>query len=463
MLRLPPTRSLALVLAPLLAGCSSASTADPAPWAVSFSDQSTTDVRLAVDGATGAVALAGIVQGDLSLSEGISASSSGATQSFVGMLDPHGTPLWGSALADLPPGLTGIGFAPDGNLVVAGGVTGTMHLFSVPSAPTVLDGDVFVGKVDRSGKPLWAKMFGPDFDANATGYVTPQGFAVDGDGNAALGGVFYGGIDFGGALLTTQAQACFVAKLDRDGGHVFDLSFGSYGTSVPALAFDRDGALLVGGVNGGTLTIGGADFTSGGEGGYVAKLDRSGAAQWAFQLGGVSEVLALAADPSGNVLVGGRFQQTLQAGPLTVSAPSTAYSWSGFVLQVDRSGTPAWMVALPQVEVHSIAAAPGGGAVASGYYYGSPDLGLGPLPTPQGTAMFAARVDEDGKLTSATGFSTQPSDTSPYAYAGAYATTIGATPSGAVLGGYFGSALHIGGTTLQASGPSDLFVARVAF
>jgi hypothetical protein len=433
---------------------------------VSFSDQATTDVRLAVDGATGMVALAGVVQGELSLG-GTSASPSNVPASFVGMLDPHGTPLWASSLADQAQGITGVGFAPDGNLIVAGDVAGSLHLFSAPSANTPLNGDVFVGKVDRSGKPLWVKAFGEDFDLSNIGFAAQQSFAVDGDGNIALGGSVYGSVSFGGAPISGPggAQVSFVTKLDQDGGHVFDVSFGSSGTSVPALAFDRDGALLLGGVNGGTLTIGGADFTSGGEGGYVAKLDRSGAAQWAFQLGGVSEVLALAADPSGNVLVGGRFQQTLLAGTLTASAPSNAYSsWSGFVLQVNPSGTPTWLVALPQAEVHSIAAAPGGGAVVSGYYYGWPDLGLGPLPSPQGgSAMFAGRVDGNGKLTAATGFPTQPSDASSFGLVGDYATTISATPSGAVLGGYFGSGLQIAGTTLQASGPSDLFVARVAF
>ncbi len=374
--------------APLLVACSAG--APQAPWTASFADADGSPTAALAADPTGAVALAGSFVTELQLGDvGLQGSGQGASV-FVGMLDAGGQVAWAvSGGSSGGQGAVGVAFDPDGDVVVGGGFTGTVDFGT--GALTALSSDVFLARLGRDGQAAWVKQFNADDGGpSGAGDSTLGGVAVDGAGNVALGGSFSGTLGFGGPPLYAEAGAgdvSFVAELDRQGGYVFSQAFGGEGHLIDALAFDAAGDLFVGGINRGTLEIGGAVLSSVASSGYVAKLTPQGAVAWALQLGGTqsSEVTCLAVDAGGDVLLGGNFSGLLTAGSLQAQTSASA---SGFVLQLSGDGAPQWLVTLDLRQIGALAAAPGGGAVLTGASNQGP-------ATPM-TLPFAARIDGQG-------------------------------------------------------------------
>jgi hypothetical protein len=111
------------------------------------------------------------------------------------------------------------------------------------------------------GTHLWSRRFG------GTSFDQGLGVAVDGSGNVLVTGVFEGTVDFGGGPLTSAGIIdIFVAKYSgTDGSHVWSRRFGSTifdeGLGV---AVDGSGNVLVTGVFEGTVDFGGGPLTSAG-------------------------------------------------------------------------------------------------------------------------------------------------------------------------------------------------------
>jgi hypothetical protein len=176
-------------------------------------------------------------------------------------------------------------------------------------------GDVFVAKLDVGGAHLWSKRFG-DADQQDASSLT-----VDFAGNVVLTGEFAGTVDFGGAPLTsTGGFDLFVAKLDGAGGHLWSKRFGDGDDQggTPSIAVDGSGNVFAAGTFHGALNFGGGPLASaGGEDAYLAKMDGNGAHLWSKRFGDVSDgqvATCLAADASGNVIVGGYFSGTVDFG-----------------------------------------------------------------------------------------------------------------------------------------------------
>jgi len=162
------------------------------------------------------------------------------------------------------------------------------------------------------GGRLWSSRFGSsDYDA---GYA----IAVDVNGDVLVTGYFQGTVDFGGETLTTAgAEDIFVAKFSGvDGAHLWSERFGGtdndYGVGI---AVDGSANVLVTGYFAGTVNFGGGGLTSaGGYDIFVVKFSGvDGAHLWSKRFGSTDNDggLGLAADGSGNVLVTGSFQGTV--------------------------------------------------------------------------------------------------------------------------------------------------------
>jgi hypothetical protein len=206
------------------------------------------------------------------------------------------------------PGALVIG-AGTGRTYLAGSFQGTMDL---GTGPVVSAGskDVFVTRLDTALAPQMIKRFGDDTSQEA------RAVTVLPDGSCAIAGAFRGELDFGGSLLVADTlDDAFVAHLDDNGNTMFALRFGDAAEqSARAIAVDVTGDLLVAGGFQGTLDAGDGPITSdGGEDVFFTRLDPMGVAiqtmRWGA--GGDQRARAVSADPCGAVLLGGDFTGTL--------------------------------------------------------------------------------------------------------------------------------------------------------
>jgi hypothetical protein len=101
-----------------------------------------------------------------------------------------------------------------------------------------------------------------------------MGVAADASGNVIVTGFFEGAADFGGdTLICAGGEDIFVAKYDASGAHQWSQRLGSTaGDQGLAVAVDGSGDVIVTGRFEGTVDFGGGDLTSaGGSDIFVAK------------------------------------------------------------------------------------------------------------------------------------------------------------------------------------------------
>lgn len=159
-----------------------------------------------------------------------------------------------------------------------------------------------------------------------------------------------------------------------------------------ATAFDPSGNVYVTGYFSGTVDFDpGPNVASltatGTTDAFIAKYSSTGAYLWAERLGGTGENAgnSIAADPNGNVFIGGYFSGTadLDPGNGTVSATSAGYT-DGFILKLDNNGNHLWSLPIsgPYVDrVDNVVIDAAGNHYASGIFSGTPDFNPGTLTT----------------------------------------------------------------------------------
>jgi hypothetical protein len=285
-------------------------------WSQRFGD---TDHDLGYDVAadrSGNALLAGNFSGTVDFGGG-PLTSAGSRDIFVAKFSgADGSHLWsqrfGATDYDVPYAVTADG---SGNVIVTGSFYGTVDFGGGPltSAGSY---DIFVAKFSGvDGAHLWSRQFGgPNQD-------TGNGVAVDGSGNVLVTGEFMGPVNFGGGPLTSAGSFdIFVAKFSGvDGAHLWSQRFGDTGDDGGhPIAVDASGNVLVTGYFCGTVDFGGGPLTSAACGDiFVAKFSGiEGTHLWSERFGGPSHDAGggVTADGSGNVLVTGHFQGTVDFG-----------------------------------------------------------------------------------------------------------------------------------------------------
>jgi hypothetical protein len=119
--------------------------------------------------------------------------------------------------------------------------------------------DIFLAKFDGNGTHLWSQRFGDADDQWC------YSVASDPSGNVVVTGFFYGTVDFGGGLLTSAGlEDIFLAKFDANGTHLWSQRFGDAvdyqeGFSV---ASDPSGNVVMTGFFEGTVDFGGGTLFS---------------------------------------------------------------------------------------------------------------------------------------------------------------------------------------------------------
>jgi hypothetical protein len=317
--------------------------------------------------------------------------------------------------------------------------------------------DIFVAKFSgASGAHLWSKQFGGTYDDGGLG------IAVDGSGNVLVTGYFYGNVDFGGGELTSGGgYDIFVAKFSGvDGAHMWSKRFGA--TSYDhgnGIAVDASGNVLVTGFFNGTVDFGGGSLVSAGvDDIFVAKFSGvNGAHVWSKRFGATwyDNGNGIGVDASGNVLVTGFFYGTVNfgGGPL-----ASAGSYDVFVAKFSgASGAHLWSKRFGDYSDDAglgIAVDGSGNVLVTGYFYGNVDFGSGPLPNGGGDDIFVAKYSGvDGNPLWSKRFGGSSDDTG---------ASVAADGSGNVLlTGSFNSIVDFGGEILTSAGWEDIFVLKL--
>lgn len=273
--------------------------------------------------AAGNTYVAGTGGASIALDDLLPSSQRGTGNLFILKRDPSGKPLWvlrGGA------GATPLALALDGagQPVVAGFFTGTTA-FGSSTFSSAGGTDGFVARLSADGAWLGAvRAGGPAADRF-------NGLAVQPDGTAFVTGSFIQTAAFAGlpALATASGSATrdtdlLVARLSP--ANAWQWAVGAGATNPDAgqgIVADAAGQLSVTGSFYDSLALGttpqlrarsGTQGLASGQEAFVAQLDAAnGAWQWSTRAGGASKDagLALAADGSGNLYVGGYFSGTV--------------------------------------------------------------------------------------------------------------------------------------------------------
>ena len=231
-----------------------------------------------------------------------------------------------------------------GNVYAAGIYSGTITVGSTTVTWAGGNADGFLAKYDNDGNPIWVKSFGGAADDVAIDV------AVDANDNLYITGYFQGAgalafdADPGpGVYLLEQlapflSRDCFIIKLDSNGDFVWAKQ-----VSNPAAVANEDSKSIEVD-SAGNVYIGGsfnyADFnpdpvaeeiilsTNGGAStdGFLLKLDTDGNLVWVktFASTGIVQVVDMEFDTNEDLLLTGRFRNTVDLDPNAGTAPFTS-------------------------------------------------------------------------------------------------------------------------------------------
>ena len=377
-----------------------------ARWSKRYGDSS--DDRgqaVAVDG-SGNVAITGHLDGASDLGGGLVSSYVHAAMGptvdvVVAAYTPTGAYRWARVIgSDGPEEGKGIAADATGNVLVTG-YQGSYAVDYGGGAQYSRGGyDLFIAKYSSAGSWVWSKTVG------GGGYDQGTGIAADGAGNVVVTGyigaaAMGGGADFGGgALLSAGGNDVFVVKYSPTGAHAWSKRMGSTGNDAGmAIGADASGNVYVGGTFEGTVDFGGGPLSSSGlRDVFVVKYTSAGQVSWTRKFGGSGDDVlhGLAVDSAGDVALAGKFQGSIGFGGASLTS---AGGDDSFVAKI--SGVNA-------AHVWSRKSGSTGGDVATGvdvdgsnnvviggYFAGSVDFGGGPLSA-LGLDAFAAKYSASG-------------------------------------------------------------------
>jgi hypothetical protein len=195
------------------------------------------------------------------------------------------------------------------------------------------------GKATCTGAVAWAHL------VNGAGKIVAHAAAVNSKGEAIIGGLFAGKVDFGGMAISSAdlEPDAFVAKLDQAGAVKWVKTFGGAGDdAVVSVAVAKDDSILITGHFTTTISF---DIISPNQGQgsgdiFVAKLDTEGSTIWGKTFGdaGVQGAHGVTTDADGNVVISGHFTGNVVFG----SGPMSAATRDGFVAKLTSAGDPLW-------------------------------------------------------------------------------------------------------------------------
>ena len=251
-------------------------------------------------------------------------------------------------------------------------------------------------RYDANGAYQWSQSYGGSDEQRF------RSIAVDGAGNIAIGGWFEGLVNFGGDTLNAPNTIdSFVATFDTNGAHLASNAFGgpdeqrAYG-----VAWDPSGNVLVTGDFDGTIDFGGGPIAANGqEDSFIGVLDADLNPVWVNTYGDNGQQIArtIHADADGNIIASGYHTGSIDFGGGPI--PS-AGQYDGYIVKLDPNGEHLWSHAIGNasgnqlVQGSSVDAA--GNVIVVGSAVGEMDLGGGTLSYGGGTDLFIVKYSAGG-------------------------------------------------------------------
>jgi hypothetical protein len=302
------------------------------------------------------------------------------------------TPYWAELFSGIDnsqqPNANAVAVDTEGNAILVGDFLDDVS-FCGNDLQTAGGLDIYVAKIDASGKCVWSQRFG---DAtNQWGNAV----ATDANNEIYLAGEIQGGVNFGCGTINASMffNEAMVVKLTPAGKCVWNNAFAtaSGNSEASGVVVDASGNVYVVGYFSGDITFGGscgATFPNGAQDSFLAKLDPTGACVWVKHWGAPSmnataqvTASAIAVDGSGNVIVTGTYQNTtLNLGGTTFPSETQP---NIFLVKVDPTGGHVYSAGFssPAYEQATAVAVDGSGnAFLTGWFEGGTiNFGSGPI------------------------------------------------------------------------------------
>ncbi len=254
---------------------------------------------------------------------------------FVAKLDPNGEVIWSRSIGNEEDAkFTSLHIDGQGNVFAYGEFGGNLNLDGNSLVSTDVK-SLFLLKLNNAGVVVWAKSMGKQFDNSSDVWVNSVGEAV-------ITGGFLGRLILGNDTLFSKGLSdVFISKLNANGDFIWAKSFG--GTQVDncfSIIGDADNNIYCAPVYNGTMLLGGNTFVSNGAWDVLAaKFSPQGDHIWSNSFGGSDHDRSndIQLDASGNLLVSGWFQDTMQVGPSNLISKG---AYDVFVATISPAGIP---------------------------------------------------------------------------------------------------------------------------
>lgn len=313
----------------LLAGCSSGSS--DSSWTRLLGSSAEETANGVAIGKDGSILLAGSTQGTIDGSP-----NRGGLDGFLAKYNTDGDLQWKKPLATSENDeARAVTVDNDGRIFVTGYTGGDLDGKGGPK-----DDQIFVAQFNADGEQVWLQLYGETtaVNTNAT-KESGEGIALTSDGGLAVVG--YTMNSFGKAVGENIERDAFVLKLGLDGAVIDSKRLESNRNDVAnGVAISPDGAFYVVGTTDGTLggDQGQANVKEGVSDAFVARIGASPEESWVRLVGtAASEVgNAIAVDPTtADVYIGGNASTGLTG----IEAKGMG---DGFVAKFDRTGAAQW-------------------------------------------------------------------------------------------------------------------------
>ncbi|GDY22350.1 hypothetical protein LBMAG56_36970 [Verrucomicrobiota bacterium] len=308
--------------------------------------------------------------------------------------------------------------------------------------------------------PTSVVLFKPVFGGNATVKAVKH----DAAGAIYATGIFQNQVDFDGTVLTAAAPGSsgrdgFLLRMKANGTVDWVVSFGGTGADEPLdLALSPAGEPVITGFFSGPATFGTNVLAgSGGFDVFVAQYDASGQVLWVRGAGGAATDYAsgVATDAAGNVLVTGSLTDSANFGTTNVTAAFAGVS-TLFLAKYDSTGALLW-VKLTDDPGGSlgfrVATDAAGNSYVGGYFTVSLSHGASLLRSSGSRDVLVLKFDTNGVPGWATRAGGGGTDE-------VYGLALDSSGNILISGNFRGNA-SFGSTTLNASGGSDIFLAKL--
>jgi hypothetical protein len=361
---------------------------------------------VAVDQATGRVAIVGWFQGTIDLGGG-ALTSAGARDIFVAVYESNGTHVWshryGSQAEDYG---WAVAFESGGHLWVTGHFAGTINFgfASLSANGSTVDGFLLELDTANAGAHLYSRQLSNQAaQVLPTGEKHPYGLAIDASDNIYIAGEYSGGWGCGPLcpVNPTQDYAAFAAKYQPDGTQTWRVGFDTTNHQQAwPIVIDSLGSPIIGGVFYDGITIGATSFVAPAamRYGFVAKLDpTTGAGVWARSFGDNSTssaqyVRGLAVRSDDSIVVSGWSGGAIRFDPSN-NVP-VAGGVDAFLALYSSGNTFVWGKTFGDAsdqQAYGVAVDSNDDLALVGAFRGGVDLGGGSLTSAGGWDLFVAK------------------------------------------------------------------------